>query len=329
MALGLFDESRGGRTMLGHGGDTAAFHALMQIHPGERIGVVVAMNGNGNDGLASSQLRNAVLDGFTDRYVPGPERAAPQEPAPGAEERVAAAAGRYESARASFSTFVGAANLLGQVTVTPGPDGTLISSPGVGRAGPTAYREIRPWVWQEIGGEQVLAARHDGDRVTAIGAESAFTLLRAAPLRDAAIVLPVLVGALVALVAGLAAWPVGALARRRYGVAAAGTGRADRAAIGLTRLATGCAVLAAAAWSATVLAVMGLADPPRPLLYAVLAAQWVATGGVLAAAVALVTGFRAGVGRARLAGRVLMLLGLVGVAWVALAFGLLSPDLGY
>ncbi|ALE72298.1 hypothetical protein AD006_10205 [Pseudonocardia sp. EC080610-09] len=335
MTLGLFDEGRDGRTVLGHGGDTTAFHSHLQLHPEQRVGVFVTLNGTGRAPADSLQLRSALLDGFTDRYVPAPatvpaETTGPAEPGPGAAERAAAVAGRYESARSPFSTFLDVLNLMGQTRASAGPDGTLVLSPGVARTEPVVYREIRPWVWQEAGGEQVVSARTEDGRVTALGAESAFTLLRTTPVRDSAVVLPVLAASVVLLLGALVAWPAGALARRRYGVVApVSPGRADRVATGLTRLGAGCAVVAVAGWAAVVGAVSGLVDVPVPVLYGMQALQWVATGATVAAAVAVVTGARGGIGRSRTAGRVLVLLGLAGTAWVALAFGLLTPDLGY
>ncbi|MBP2365988.1 serine hydrolase domain-containing protein [Pseudonocardia parietis] len=330
MTLGMFDESRGDRTALGHGGDTTAFHSHLQLHPEQRVGVFVTLNGGGNAAADSLTLRSSLLDGFADRYLPGSPQPAPTASEPGSAERAAAVTGRYENARAPFSTFLGVMNLIGQTSATVRPDGALVLSPGVARAEPVAYREIRPWVWQEIGGHQVLTARTDGDRVTALGAESAFTLLPTTPARDSAIVLPVLAASVALLLAGLAAWPVGALARRRYGAPApVSPGPLDRTAQRLTRIGAACALLALAGWVGVVGAISGLTDVPAALLYVLQAVQWISVGGLLAAALAIATGLRGGVGRSRIAGRVLMLLGLAGTAWVAIAYGLLSTDIGY
>ena len=47
-------------------------------------------------------------------------------------------------------------------------------------------------MWREVGGQRTVSMRLDGDRVGAIGFESAFTLLRTPPSREAGVVLPVL-----------------------------------------------------------------------------------------------------------------------------------------
>ena len=340
MGLGLFEQDRNGHEIRGHGGDTRSFHSHLQLFPEQRLGVFVTANGSGAGTRDFLQLTRSVVHGVADRYVPGtpqpvPAAAPEADPDPAAPDaaagRAAAVAGRYESARAPFSTFLGVVNLVGQVTVTDRPDGTLAVSPGVGGIAPTEfYRESRPGVWQQIGGTGRITTRTDGGTVTALGTDPASTLFRVSPARDSAIVLPVLAGAVVLLLAGLLAVPAGALARRRYAAAApVSPGPLDRTAQWLTRTAAACALLALAGWSAVVGAILGLTDVPAAALHTLQALQWFSVGGLLAATVALVTGARGGIGRSRIAGRVLMLLGLAGTTWVAVAFGLLSLDISY
>ncbi|WP_177238373.1 serine hydrolase domain-containing protein [Pseudonocardia ammonioxydans] len=355
MGLGLFEEDRNGHEIRGHGGDTRSFHSHLQLVPDQRLGVFVTANGSGAGTQDFLQLTRSVVHGVVDRYVPGtpqpvpaaapeaadpdaadPDAATPDATAPDAVDpdpagRAAAVAGRYESARAPFSTFLEVVNLVGQVTVTDRPDGTLAVSPGVGGVAPTEfYRESRPGVWQQIGGTGRITTRTDGGTVTALGTDPASTLLRVSPARDSAVVLPVLAAAVVLLLAGLLAVPVDALARRRYAAAApVSPGPLDRTAQWLTRTAAACALVALAGWSAVIGAILGLTDVPAAALHTLQALQWFSVGGLLAAVVALVTGVRGGIGRSRIAGRVLMLLGLAGTTWVAVAFGLLSLDVSY
>ncbi|GAA1403653.1 serine hydrolase [Pseudonocardia kongjuensis] len=325
MTLGMFDESRNGRQVLGHGGDTTQFHSHLQVYPAERTGVFVSLNSTGRGGIDTLEIRRALLDGFADRYFPAGGDPAP--PVTGAD--AAAVAGTYESTRASYSTFLSALGLVGQTEVTARPDGTLLVTPGPGSAQPVGYRAIRPAVWQEIGGQRVLTTRTTGDRVTGIGFESAFTLQRTGPFRDASIAVPVLAASVVTLLVGLLAWPAGALLRRRGMPARASLGRADRILHLLTRFAAGCALVALAGWTAVVSLVSGLAEVPVPLLHGLQAAQWIALNGTLVAAAAVVTAVRGGAGRWQVGGRIGLLLGLAGVAWIAIAFGLLSSSVGY
>jgi hypothetical protein len=112
------------------------------------------------------------------------------------------AEGSYESARLPFSNFLTALGLFGQTQVTARPDGTVLVVPGPMSTYPAVYREVGPWVWQEVGGGRTISMRTAGDRVDAIGFESAFTLLRTRPDRDGAVVLPVLIASTTAGLAG-------------------------------------------------------------------------------------------------------------------------------
>ncbi|MBB1032505.1 beta-lactamase family protein, partial [Dietzia sp. SLG310A2-38A2] len=69
MGLGWFDESRNGRAVVGHGGDTLAFHSHMQLWPEDDTGLFVSFNSTGAD-AAALLLREDLLDGFADRYLP-------------------------------------------------------------------------------------------------------------------------------------------------------------------------------------------------------------------------------------------------------------------
>jgi CubicO group peptidase (beta-lactamase class C family) len=338
MALGLFDESRGGHRIVGHGGDTEYFHSHMQIYPDDRTGVFVTLNSNGRGAADTHELRESLLIGFADRYFPP----APTEPAPrpattaatntanSATSHAAMAEGIYESARAPYSTFLSALGILGQTQVTARADGTVLIEPGPASLYPAVYREIEPWVWQEVGGQRIVAMRAVGDRVGALGFDSAFTLLRIGPARDAGIALPVLLSSAVALLISLLTWPIGAIIRRRYAVGTSvSLGRVGGAARVLTRIATAAAVLALAGWTIAILMIIGMQNVPDPFIRALQGAQWAALIGVIPAAIGLVVTVQRRAGKARILGSVFPMLALVGTAWFALVFGLLSPSVSY
>lgn len=326
MALGLFDESRGGHRIVGHGGDTDFFHSHMQLYPDDRTGVFVTLNSAGRGPTDTLELRESVLNGFADRYFPAAD--ATQRPATSTAARHAAMAeGAYESARLPFSNFLTALGLVGQTHIAARPDGTVLITPGPLSLYPAAYREVEPWVWQEVGGRRIVTMRAGGDRVEAVGFESAFTLLRAEPARDAGIVLPLLIASAAVLLVGLLVWPVGAMIRRRYRVPAPPT--PARAARVLTRIAAAAAVLALAGWTALVLTIAGLQDVPEAFIRVLQGAQWVALAGVLPSALLVVASVRYRAGLIRTLGNVSLLLALVGTAWFAQAFGLLSLDVSY
>lgn len=332
MTLGFFDESRNGHRIIGHGGDTQFFHSHLQLYPEERTGIFVSLNSSGTDGYATIPLREAVLQGFTDRYFPADDAAV--TPAPGvtvdqatAREHAATAEGSYVSSRGVQSNFLATLDVLSPTRLTAMEDGRLLITPGPGSATPALYEEVEPWVWREVDGQRTLAMRVADDQVQAIVYEGAFTLLPGQPERAQAVVLPVLgVSALILLVAAVA-WPVGAIRRRvRKESLPPGTGRVSRI---LTKIAAVCAVLALAGWAVTVTTVMSLQDIPEASLRQLQAVQAVGVLGIVPAVVQVVGAVRHRHGWRRIVGTALVVLALVGAAWLALEFRLLAPSVSY
>ena len=69
MAHGFFYESRNGRIVIGHGGDTVFFHTELDLLPEQHVGVFYSFNSRGRD-EAVYALRKALWDGFLERYFP-------------------------------------------------------------------------------------------------------------------------------------------------------------------------------------------------------------------------------------------------------------------
>lgn len=336
MTLGFFDESRNGRWILGHGGDTNYFHSHLQIYPEERTGIFVSVNSTGSSGLVTLELRDAVLHGFTDRYFP-----AESDPVPGAvdeataQDHAAVAEGSYVSARGMQSTFLASMDAFSTTQITAREDGRLLITPGPLSDSPALYEEIEPFVWREVGGQRVIAARVADGAVEAIGIEGAFTLLPAQPERAPGVALPVLgVSALILLVTAVA-WPVGAVVRRvrrrslPEGTARLRLERTGRVVRILTKVAAASTVLALAGWTITVLSVMSLQDVPSASLRQLQVVQGIGALGLVPAALQVVTGVRNRHGWARILGSVLILLALAGAAWFAFEFRLLAPSVSY
>ena len=164
MTLGLFDDSRNGHTVLGHDGDTQVFHSAFEIYPDDDAGVYVALNSSGRTPAAATNLRHAVLHGFSDRYFPAPAGSQPS-PQPSTNGHAALAAGTYQTSRAFRSTFLTTVNLTGELHVAAQPDGTIVISPRPNGFVPARYAEAAPWVWREVGGSDVLAMRVVDGRV--------------------------------------------------------------------------------------------------------------------------------------------------------------------
>ncbi|MFE7508845.1 serine hydrolase [Promicromonospora sp. NPDC057488] len=332
MALGFFDESRNGHRIIGHGGDTQFFHSHLQLYPEERTGVFVSLNSTGTKGYETLALREAVLQGFTDRYFPADDAGTGSADAAvvdqdTAREHAALAEGTYISSRGMQSNFLVTLDLLNPTQVTAREDGRLLITPGPGAVSPALYEEVAPWVWREVDGQRTLAMRVAGGQVEGIVYEGAFTLLPGEPARAAGVALPLLgVSALILLVAAVA-WPVGAIRRRvRKQSLPEGTGRVTRI---LTKVAALVTVLALVGWAVVIPTVMSLEHVPEASLRQLQVLQALGALGVVPAVLQVVGAVRHRHGWRRVIGTALVVLALVTVAWYAVDLHLLAPSVSY
>jgi CubicO group peptidase (beta-lactamase class C family) len=163
--LGFYQENRNGLDIVGHGGDTGVFHSDLHLLPAQRVGFFMSVNSLGLPG-SSEAVREQVFRGFLDRYYP---YVAPQPPTLStAKADSARAAGWYVSSRRAERAlrFVYA---LGQSGVTANADGTISATGLVDAAGnPLKWREIKPFFYQEVGGQTHLgfALAPDGTPVS-------------------------------------------------------------------------------------------------------------------------------------------------------------------
>lgn len=328
MTLGYFDESRGGTRVLGHGGDTLYFHSHLQLFPDDGAGIFISMNGSGRGPLDSTELREAVLEGFADRYFAGEpsggasRAASDRQVEPTAAEHAALAEGTYRESRSGSSNFMSVLAPLSPVTVQALDDGRIVVTPGPVSLYPAVFEEVAPWRWQEVDGERVLSMRVEDGVVQAIGYESAFAYLRTGEKESAA--LPVLVTSAAVLLIALLAWPIGAIVRRRSG------SRGIRSVpLLLTRLGVAATVLALAAWTATILAVAGLEQVPDASIRVTQGLQLLGVAAIVPGVLTFVQAIRRRWGWRRVIASGLVVLALVGVAWFAFAFHLLSPSIAY
>jgi hypothetical protein len=248
-SLGFFDRSRNGRRIIGHGGDTQFFHSDLLLFVDEGVGLYMSFNSQGKDG-ATYRLRDALFEQFTDRYFPAP---VPDEPALAtAVEHSRAVAGVYAGSRRSTSTFFNAVSLLGQTKVVAQDDGTLVVPQLVGpNQKPKVWREVEPYVWREIGGQERLAARVEDGKVKFLAFDSAGGIAVLMPVpgsQSSAWINPLMLTAIAVLLVSVVAWPVAALVRRRYKAARALTGP-QVVAHRLTRVAAIVGLLFLAGWA--------------------------------------------------------------------------------
>ncbi len=221
MMLGFYETSMNGHRAISHGGDTSWFHSDLQLFLDDGIGLFVSMNSSGRDG-ATLLVRDNLAEGFADRYLPGPPAPEPTVSDADAALHAQQIAGSYASSRRPETSFMSLLNLLGAVKVFPNQDGTISVSMALDASGaPKKWREISPYLWQDVASGDRLAADVVDGVVTRFSMEPYAAIMvfeRQPAWKSPGLLLPLLALSLLALLATVLAWPLSALARRHYGV---------------------------------------------------------------------------------------------------------------
>lgn len=218
MLLGFYERHRNGHRIIGHGGDTQLFHSYLYLFLDQKVGLYVGLNSTGSD-WASSNIRTALFEEFTDRYFPGPTPDGKLDAATVTRD-AARMAGVYELSRRSATNFLSIGEFLSPTFVTVNEDGTLSVSMLTDFSNqPKSWREIAPLVWRDVQGKDLLSARVVNDRVAMFSADefSPYMVLKPPPWwRSPAWLLPAVKLSLLLVSVELLLWPIGALARRYY-----------------------------------------------------------------------------------------------------------------
>jgi CubicO group peptidase (beta-lactamase class C family) len=226
MALGFYHEDRNGHVIVGHGGDTVAFHSDLHLLTNDNVGIFISMNSAGKDGLVEN-IRENLLSGFMDRYFPATQSVLPT--APTAKADAAVMQGTYWSSRRVDSGFLRVLGLLGQLKVAANKDGTLVVSAFKDDSGaPLVWREVGHFLWKDASGKHTLAATVKDGKVANFSEDDFGAIMVFQPVPFAASAgwnLPLLGGMVCVMLLMLALWPVQALVRRRYGQAFPLSGR--------------------------------------------------------------------------------------------------------
>ena len=334
MALGFYHEDRNGLNIVGHGGDTVFFHSDLHLFLDKNVGLYISMNSVGKDGAAHA-LREELLQQFTDRYFPVAPQNLPTTST--AKAHGAAMAGHYVSSRAGGFNFLRLAALLGETSVGVDKDGILVASSITDLSGsPRKWREVGPWVWQEVNGADKLQAIPDGN-----GGIRMFSITPYAPIIEflpapsslnAGWIFPVAGIAFLILIVAALGWPTVALVRRRYKYAADVSGRplllhrATRATAWLFLLLAIGWVLVLNAVDKDLTALNGGLDLWMRLLQLLLL---VAIAGTVAAIWNAYTLARTGGRRFATIWSVLIALAAAFLVWLFLDLGLLTASLNY
>jgi hypothetical protein len=213
MCLGFYEESRNGRRIIGHGGDTVYFHSDLHLIPENGIGFFVSYNSAGKGEISP---RSALWYHFLDRYFP--YTPAKVEKLASADADAKTVAGRYLTSRRSESNFLKVGAIEENVRVTPDENGTIKVEPFKDFNGQIkTWQEIAPLVYRSVHGQDLIAFLHDdhGNMLLApnfpAAAEQRISLLKSADFNQSLIL-----GIVVMLGLTLLCWPLAAMIRGHY-----------------------------------------------------------------------------------------------------------------
>jgi len=224
IGLGFYHTDTNGHIVVGHAGDTVVFHSDLHLIPDAHVGLFFSQNSSGGE---HSEIRAHLFRAFMDRYFPAP--AAKREPTlASAKKDGALVAGSYESSRRSEGNLFRVAN--DDTDVTLNGDGTLSVAKFLALNGePRRWREVKPFVWREVGGPHVLVATIRDGAASEIASDlypQVWVYSREPFLRQGSWNVPLLLGTLAMLALTVVFWPVKAVLRWRYGSAFPYAGRA-------------------------------------------------------------------------------------------------------
>lgn len=331
MQLGFFETNINGRQVIAHLGDTQLFHTALHLFTDDGVGIYFSVNSTGEQGSAGP-VRRALFEEFADRYLPGGAPVTSRIDAATAKQHAQMLAGQWLNSRRAETNFFAIGNLLRQVKVTVGADGSPVVPLARDRAGkPLKWVEVAPFVWHAVGGHERLAAKVEGGRVVrwSIDGISPFMVFDRAPAsQSAAWIMPLLLASLGVLSLTFLHWPTGALIRRKYKAPLAFKPQALRAYRGV-RLGAGLVVALAAAWF-TAISTMRPLPSYDPLLWLLqIAGLVVLAGGSFFAAWNLRLAVKEKRGRFAIVRAAIILLAMLVPFYVAWTFGLLSMTVKY
>jgi CubicO group peptidase (beta-lactamase class C family) len=215
VGLGLAHLDRNGHAVMGMTGETSSFRALFALVPEASLGVYFVQNGTGN---RAGDLRTPLLQAFMNRYFPAPAPAAEATQASAAGDG-ALVSGAYWLSRRAESSFLRLASLR-QAIVSQTPDGSLSVDMLTDQARhPKLWHEIKPELWREENGTDLLAVRLDGGRPAEIISDAlppSLILTPAPPLRSASWSVPLLGATLLLLAAMVVLMPLRGMMRLAY-----------------------------------------------------------------------------------------------------------------
>lgn len=214
MAYGFYEESRNGHRIIGHGGDTVAFHSDLHLIPDAGLGFFVSYNSGGRGQVSG---RAMLWDAFLNRYFPAPLSNAPTLET--AKIDAAAVAGTYNVSRRPEGSLLRVVALLGQANVAANDDGTIsVDALKDPNDRPKRWREVAPMTFRDVNGEDSIVFKPDSTgRMQMIIAYPFMTFQRVGFMDNGKLVLTAVGLSLLVMVLTLILWFVAWLTRRHYG----------------------------------------------------------------------------------------------------------------
>lgn len=214
MAHGFYEENQNGLRIIGHGGDTIAFHSDLHLLLDKGVGFFVSYNSAGKGEVSN---RTILWDAFLDRYYP---YALTGEAVANAKEEAQKASGSYILSRRAENSFLRIASLLSQAAVAPNADDTISVGLLTGANGaPIKWKAVGPGKFRDLDGEDLLIFKPDhNDNMQMIISKYPFMVgQKVGAGENSGILLPVLGLSLGIMLLTLILTPIAWLVRRHYG----------------------------------------------------------------------------------------------------------------
>jgi CubicO group peptidase (beta-lactamase class C family) len=214
MAYGFYEESRNGKRIIGHGGDTVFFHSDLHLILDEDVGFFVSYN---SAGQGETSPRTILFEAFLDRYFPFTPSAGEKA------ERAAAdakeIAGFYKSSRRFDSSFLTITTPLGEPHVIANADGTISVDPLKGPNGELKkFEEIAPFLYREVHGQDHIGFKKDSAGRWQFQLDYPFFVFQKVGIfENKFFSIGLLIFGLGVLGLTILLWPVAAMIRKHYG----------------------------------------------------------------------------------------------------------------
>src|SRR6266436_1327937 len=213
MAYGFYEESRNGKRIIGHGGDTEYFHSDLHLILDESVGFFVSYN---SAGKGETNPRSILFEAFLDRYFPfTPPAGEKAEPAMADAKEIA---GFYKGSRRFDSSFLSLTTPLGEPRVIANSDTTISVDPLKGANGELKkFEEIAPFLFREVHGQDHIAFKKDAAGHWQFQLDYPFFIFQKVGLLENKFFnIGLLIFGLGVLGLTVLLWPVAAIVRKHY-----------------------------------------------------------------------------------------------------------------